>query len=59
LADGPPLIRGFANPAEPNRSCRKLHARDTLVGIILQGIDIYIIFIDLDFGIKLSRLGDD
>jgi len=32
LADGPPLKRGFADPAEPDTLCRKLHARAFLLG---------------------------
>jgi hypothetical protein len=45
LADGPPLILDFADPAEPDTLRRKLHARAFLVGIFNQDIDIYTIFL--------------
>jgi hypothetical protein len=45
LADGPPLILDFANPAEPDTLRRKLHARAFLVGMFNQDIDIVIIFL--------------
>jgi hypothetical protein len=35
LADGPPLIRGFAGSAEPDRPCRNLRARAFLVSIYI------------------------
>jgi hypothetical protein len=34
LADGPPLIRGFASSAEPERPCRNLRARAFLMGVM-------------------------
>jgi hypothetical protein len=52
LADGPPLILDFADPAEPDTLRRKLHARAFLVGIFNQAIDIYTIFLKLDSGRK-------
>jgi hypothetical protein len=44
LADGPPLIRDLADPAEPDRACRKLHARAVLIGKITQYVDTVVIF---------------
>jgi hypothetical protein len=55
LADAPPLIRGFADPAEPDRPCRNLHARAFLLCNPKQSIEIVRIFWFLDFGLKLGQ----
>jgi hypothetical protein len=55
LADGPPLIRGFAGPAEPERLCRNLHARALLLSIMRQFIELYDLFTLAGFGLKLVQ----
>jgi hypothetical protein len=55
LADGPPLKRGFADPAEPDRLCRKLHARAFLVSIASQVFEIWLLSVFLGFGLKLGQ----
>jgi hypothetical protein len=54
LADGPPLKRGFADPAEPDRLSRKLHATAFLVSIASQVFEIELLSIFLGFGLKLG-----
>jgi hypothetical protein len=55
LADGPPLIRDFADPAEPDTLRRKLHARAYFLSIFFQTIDINMIFMVQDSGLKLVQ----
>ena len=55
MADGPPLIRDFADPAEPDTLYRKLHARAYFMSIFFQTIDIYMIFTVYGYSLKLGQ----